>query len=262
MILIVPTPTAESSHRRRAGRAFWLFAAIFTVTFAASPRVGAGRADEAPASDRKPPRELRGLPLVFADSFSSDRAANWEPGDPDAWKVARQGANRVYSQFRQSQVQPPVRSPFNRALVKDLVLGDFILDARVQSTIKDYDHRDVCLFFGFQDASHLYYVHLGKKADDHANQIFIVNHEPRKKISTTSTAGTPWNDDWHHVRVVRMVDAGTIEVFFDDMEHPVMTASDKTFLWGQVGIGTFDDTANFDDVLVYGKRLERPAAKD
>jgi hypothetical protein len=151
-----------------------------------------------------------------------------------------------------------VRSPFNRALVRDLVVGDFVLDVKLQSTFKDYDHRDMCLFFGFQDPAHLYYVHFGKKADDHANQIFIVNNEPRKKISTTSTAGTPWTDGWHHARVVRKVEGGTIEIYFDDMEKPAMTATDKTFAWGQVGIGTFDDTGNFDDVLVYGKKAERP----
>jgi hypothetical protein len=212
--------------------------------------------------DGKPPaRELKGLPLVFFDNFESPDSDRWEPGDPEAWKFIDQQGKGVYSQFRQSQVENPVRSPFNRALVKNLVLGDLVLDVRLQSTIKDYDHRDMCLFFGFQDPAHLYYVHFGKKADDHANQIFIVNGEPRKKISTTSTAGTPWTDNWHHARVVRKIDAGTIEVFFDDMEKPVMTATDRTFTWGQVGIGTFDDTGNFDDVLVYGKKVERPAGK-
>jgi hypothetical protein len=212
-------------------------------------------------SDGKPPaRELGGLPLVFFDNFDAPSATQWEQSDSKAWKVVADGKNRVYSQFQQSQVQTPVRSPFNRALVKDIAMGDCVLDVEVQSTIKDYDHRDVCLFFGFQDPAHLYYVHLGKKADDHANQIFIVNNEPRKKISTTSTAGTLWTDGWHHVRVLRKVEAGTIEVFFDDMQKPVMTATDKTFAWGQVGIGTFDDTANFDDVAVYGKKTERPVS--
>ena len=31
-----------------------------------------------------------------------------------------------------------------------------------------------------------------------------------------------------------------------------MTAVDKTFTYGQVGFGTFDDTANFDDFKLYG----------
>jgi hypothetical protein len=43
------------------------------------------------------------------------------------------------------------------------------------------------------------------------------------------------------------------------MSEPVMTAVDKTFTWGQVGIGSFDDTGNFDDILVYGDKVERPA---
>lgn len=217
---------------------------------------------EPAGSDGKPPaRELKGLPLVFFENFDGESADRWEQSDPNAWKIISQDKNRVYSQFQQSKVETPVRSPFNRALVKDLIVGDLVLDVRLQSTIKDYDHRDMCLFFGFQDPAHLYYVHLGKKADDHANQIFIVNNEPRKKISTTSTAGTDWTDNWHHARVVRKVEPGTIEIYFDDMEKPVMTATDKTFTWGQVGIGTFDDTGNFDDVAVYGKKVTRPDTK-
>jgi hypothetical protein len=113
------------------------------------------------------------------------------------------------------------------------------------------------LFFGYQDAAHFYYVHLGKKTDDHANQIFIVNGEPRKKISTKTNEGTNWDDDWHQVKVVRHIGDGKIEVYFDDMKKPVMTAEDKTFTWGRVGIGSFDDTANWADVKVYGTKAER-----
>lgn len=232
-------------------------AILFMAVWSASP---AASDEAARLSDGKPAaRELLGLPLLFCDNFDAAEATRWEQSDPKAWRLVEQGKNRVYNQFQQSKVETPVRSPFNRALVKDLVVSDCVLDVKLQSTIKDYDHRDMCLFFGFQDPAHLYYVHLGKKADDHANQIFIVNNEPRKKISATSTAGTSWTDGWHHARVVRKVASGTIEVFFDDMQKPVMTATDKTFAWGQVGIGTFDDTGNFDDVLVYGTKIARPA---
>jgi hypothetical protein len=107
----------------------------------------------------------------------------------------------------------------------------------------------------------LYYVHLGKKADEHANQIFIVNGADRKKISLTSTDGTNWDDNWHNVRVVRKVKDGTIEVYFDDMQKPVMTAKDTTFAWGRVGVGSFDDTSDWDDVKVEGVRAPPPPAK-
>lgn len=197
-----------------------------------------------------------GTPLLFHDDFNKG-AERWQPTDPAAWKVIDGKIGKAYSQFQQSKYKPPHRSPFNFSLVKDLIVGDCIVEAKVQSTTKDYPHRDVCLIFGYQDPAHFYYVHLGKKADDHANQIFIVNDAPRIKISTRSTEGTPWTDGWHHIKLVRKVKDGTIEMYFDDMKKPVMTATDKTFQWGQVGVGSFDDTSSWMDVKVSGMKAEK-----
>tara|TARA_R110002072_G_C7978996_1_gene536068 strand:- start:80080 stop:80772 length:693 start_codon:yes stop_codon:yes gene_type:complete len=197
------------------------------------------------------------LPLVFCDDFQSGSSENWVPGDPKAWKMTKLEENFVFEQFQQSKVENPVRSPFNRCLIKDVTVADFVLDLKFQSTKKDYGHRDLCLFFGFQDPSHFYYVHFGKKTDDHANQIFIVNDKPRTKISTKTTAGTDWDDEWHHARIVREVQSGMIEIYFDDMKTPVMTATDKTFTWGKVGVGSFDDTGRFDDVFLFGDVVKK-----
>jgi hypothetical protein len=115
----------------------------------------------------------------------------------------------------------------------------------------------MCLFFGYQDPAHFYYVHLGQKTDDHANQIFIVNGAPRTKISTKTTEGTKWDNQWHPVKIIRLVSDGTIQVFFDDMKTPAMTATDKTFTWGQVGLGSFDDTGNWTDVKLHGVKVAK-----
>lgn len=201
------------------------------------------------------PQEITDLPLIFSDDFESGKIAHWAPTDPAAWKITKTDSGHVLSQFQQSNTKTPVRSPFNRAMIKDVTVSDFVLDLKLQSTVKDYGHRDMCLFFGVQDAAHLYYVHLGKKTDDHANQIFIVNNADRKKISTKTSAGTNWTDHWHHARLTRNVKSGSIKVFFDDMQVPVMEAIDTTFTWGQVGVGTFDDTGNFDDVFLFGHKV-------
>jgi hypothetical protein len=197
-------------------------------------------------------------PILFEDDFEKVTLDNWEPSDAKAWRLVKLDRGQVANQFEQSKVETPVRSPFNRSLAKDLVASDFQLDVDLQTTARDYPHRSLCLFFGYQDPARMYYVHLGQKTDDHANQIFIVNGEPRKKISTKTTEGTPWDEKWHHARIVRKVDDGTIEVYFDDMQTPVMTAVDKTFAWGQVGIGSFDDTGNFDNFVLRGFKAERP----
>jgi hypothetical protein len=195
---------------------------------------------------------LQDLPRILEEDFEQG-AGRWEFMDPEAWRVADGPGGKFLQQHQKSRYQPPVRSPFGIALLKDVKVGDFVLEAKCRSTVKDYGHRDLCLFFGYQDPSHFYYSHLGKKTDEHANQIFIVDGEARKKISTKTTAGTNWTDGWHRVKVVRKAAEGLIEVYFDDMETPVQTARDKTFGAGRIGIGTFDDTGDWDEIRLSGR---------
>ncbi|MDX1962145.1 MAG: hypothetical protein SFX18_03265 [Pirellulales bacterium] len=209
------------------------------------------RADE-PSPDQ--PR----LPLLLHETFDKD-ADRWEPTDAKAWKLVQptNRDSRAYSLFQASKYSPPVRSPVNYSLLKDLNLGEFTLDVQAQSTGRDYGHRDLCLIFGYQGPQEFYYVHLARNADDHANQIFIVNKAPRVKISQTTTEGTKWDDNWHKLRLTRNPADGAIAVYFDDLEKPVMTASDKTFAWGRVGVGSFDDTGNFDELFLYGEEAAK-----
>ena len=122
-----------------------------------------------------------------------------------------------------------------------------------------YDHLDLCLFFGYEAPDRFYYVHLGKRADPHAHSIFLVNRKPRVSIAKERTDGTPWDQGWHHVRVRRETQSGLIEVFWDDMEKPVMRAQDRTFLSGRVGLGSFDDTGRFDDIRLWGQKTPKAA---
>src|SRR4051794_20105422 len=120
------------------------------------------------------------LPLLLEDKFE-DGTARWQPTDPAAWTVEPARDGRAYTLTKQSKYEPPFRSPINITLLKDVTVRDFKLEVDVQSTVKDYDHRDMVLVFGYVDPKHFYYVHFGKKTDDHANQIFIVNEAPRVK---------------------------------------------------------------------------------
>jgi hypothetical protein len=206
------------------------------------------------------------FPLLVAEGFEHGLGC-WRTTDPDPrkpfWRIesftTRGQPNHVLRVLGQSDYKPPHRSPHSIALWKNLVVGDFELTVDVQNTNVDAGpHRDLCLFWGYQDPAHFYYVHFGAQADPHACQIFIVNDAPRTMITVEQAAGTPWTDDWHRLKVVRKVDEGTIEVFFDAMDTPLMTARDTTFTWGQVGVGTFDDHGNFDNLVLRGRKVVRP----
>jgi len=191
------------------------------------------------------------LPLVFQDDFAKGHD-RWQPLGGNWSLTKRKDGGQAFRVSGKSLYKPSHRSPLNIALLKDAVVGDFELTAEVQSTSREYGHRDMCLFFGYQDPKHFYYVHLGRKADPNAHQIFIVNDAPRTKITERGTDGTPWDDGWHKVRIVRQAEDGLIEVYFDDLKTPIMTARDTTFSGGQIGLGTFDDEGNWDSIVLRG----------
>ncbi len=193
--------------------------------------------------------------LLFEEDFETG-ASRWEMTDPDAWAVRSEDDNHIFALERPSDYAPKVRSPLNIALIRDLSVGSFLFEATVKQTGRDYDHRDLCFFFGHRDPSKFYYVHLASKADPHAHSIFLVNDTARVSIAEVRTEGVVWDDEAHRVRIIRDAKSGSIEVFFDDMERPIMSTVDKTFVSGAIGVGSFDDTGTFDDILVLGPKLE------
>jgi len=191
---------------------------------------------------------------VFLETFAGG-ADRWEPTDPAAWTLSRDGDRAVWGlNRRKSDYQPAVRSPHNIALVKDLELTDTVISFEVRSTRDTGNHRDCCVFFNYRDPEHFYYVHLGARPDPNSGQIMIVDGAPRRPL-TQNTRRVPWDDGWHHVKLERDTASGRIAVYFDDMAQPLMEATDRTFTAGRIGIGSFDDMNDFTNVKVYGKRV-------
>lgn len=174
--------------------------------------------------------------------------------DDKAWKVATQDGNQALNLHGASQYEPRVRSPRNIAMLKEKAFGSFVLEADVKQTGKEYGHRDMCFFFNIKDPGNFYYVHLATKPDPHAHNIFLVNDEPRVAIAKKVSEGVDWGstDQWHKVRIVRNIEDGTIRVYFDNMDQPIMEASDTHFVDGYIGFGSFDDTGMIDNIKVWG----------
>ena len=193
--------------------------------------------------------------VLYEQKF--DRAAalkDFVMTDTQAWRFSPSNALEL---VKQSEYKPIVRSPVNIALIADKVFGDFVLEAELMQTGREYGHRDMCLFFGFQTPTNFYYAHIATAADPNAHNIFIVNGKPRTNIAKKTTKGVNWGlGVWHKVRLERTLANGAIRVFFDDMNEPIMTAEDKAFGAGYIGFGSFDDTGMVDNIRIKGPKVE------
>lgn len=194
--------------------------------------------------------------LLYEENFESVAdLSGFHTTDPKAWRISQDPSGKSLEIHGSSEYSPPFRSPFNIAMISGKKFGSFILEADLQQTGKEYGHRDLCLFFGMKDAAHFYYVHLASQADPNAHNIFLVNGAPRTNIAQQVTEGIDWGttEDWHKVRLERNIETGSIKVFFDNMDEPIMMAEDKHFDLGYIGFGTFDDSGKFDNIKIWGQ---------
>ncbi len=216
-----------------------------------------------PADDKLP----AGYKELYKQDFAKPESTNdFVFSDPAVWKHVKDkdGGFLELAYDRKtykSPYSPKNRSPIHIALIANKQFGEFILDCELQSTTEAYGHQSMTLYFGFTDPQKFYYVHLARAADMNAHNVFIVNDAPRKNFAKETTKGIDWKKDtWHKVRITRDPVGGTIAVFFDELDKPIMQAEDKTFGAGYIGFGSFDDTGRVRNVRIIGPKAEEKKA--
>ncbi len=198
--------------------------------------------------------EKEDLILVFQDDFETGMDG-WTFRDPENWRVEKEGDtdNHVLSLFAPGTTPRNYLGPQSVAIPKGITAGDFILETRIRHQGKEYAHQDLCVLYNVSGDDNYYYTHIAPVSDEGANTIFIVDDAERRSIATQRNDGTKWGDVWHDLRIVRDAGAGTITVFFDDMNTPIMAANDTTFTAGSFGLGSFNDIGSFDDVKIWAR---------
>lgn len=204
--------------------------------------------------------DAQDYPLLYENDFEHGMSVqDFEFTDPSAWRLKDTLGNQSLELFGKSQYAPRVRSPLNIAMMNKVKVRNFVLEVNLRQTGREYGHRDMCLFFGMKDPSNFYYVHMASIADPNAHNIFLVNDEPRRNIAKKTTDGIKWGQDWNTIRIERNVDEGTIKVYFNDMNVPIMEAEDTHFDAGYIGFGSFDDTGMVDNIKIWGEPATAPS---
>lgn len=89
-----------------------------------------------------------GYKLLYEQTFADAAAlGDFVFSDPRAWRFSTAEGKGALELYRQSQYTPRVRSPVNLALIADRQFGDFVLEAQMIQTGREYGHRDMCVFF-------------------------------------------------------------------------------------------------------------------
>ena len=84
--------------------------------------------------------------VIWEDGFeSTNLQTRWFPTDAEMWTVDDRDGNHVLHLHGKSQYNPSYRSPHSIILLKDAVVGDFALRARVKALQTSRGQRDRCI---------------------------------------------------------------------------------------------------------------------
>ena len=186
-----------------------------------------------PAVQPSAPEFSIGSTILFQDNFETGTAAGWN-ATAGTWSVVLDGSNHVY---RNSNT-----SGDNWSYNGSAAWTDYAIEALIKPLT--WNSGGIARIFGrWQDANDWYYVNL--TADNHIQLRKSVNGTftdlaPQK--SFTVSKGT-----WYKVRL-EMVGT-TLKAYVNDVLQ--LTATDATFSSGLIALGGFNNTAEFDNVVVY-----------
>jgi hypothetical protein len=186
-------------------------------------------------------------PVVRPSFDSPARLSEWTIDGSGQWEVK----DGLLALVKAGVPAGPIRRPAGLAILKSDPFTKFTFEVDLRSEEPEtLLVRDVELIVDWQSPTRFYYVHLAAKVDDVHNGIFLVNDADRKRLDRPTSTPQLKDKAWHHVKLERDPGSGGIAVFVDDMSKPALQATDSTLQSGRVGLGSFDETGQFKNVVV------------
>lgn len=196
-----------------------------------------------------------GLPLLASADFEDGTAAGWAPNDPTHWRVGPDGPSLVYELVAPGS-PGPVRAPTSYSLWTGHDVSSFELTGRLRCDADPASAvRDMCVVFHYLDPAHFAYVHFAGSSDAVHNIIGLVDGADRVKINTEPAGASVFrltDRAWHAFKVSGDARTGEVRAYLDDLAAPLLTARVRPGGRGLVGVGSFDDTGAFDDLVLRG----------
>lgn len=188
--------------------------------------------------------------------FDSPQLDEWQQVGNGAWCQIKFPARGGVLELTKSGQPPaePVRRPANILIAPAPAVTAFSIDLEARSLQFARKGADIVLIFGYQDPFNFYYAHISNDVNPVHQVIMKVegSKKTRTPIQLEKEPVAALRDTWQKIRMTRSAE-GRVEVFVDDMERPALTADDAGWLSGRVGIGSFNDAAQFDAIKLSAK---------
>ena len=177
---------------------------------------------------------------------------DWGMPDRADWKTGEDGGAPMLSLLVGKE--PPSSGPRRPAQFALAQTADFE-NVMIEADVKPRG-RSVMIVFAHRDAAHFDYAHLsidtGVMQPNH-NGIFHVYGGERVRIS--SQEGPPAfavSNRWYHVVLTHDGKTGSVRVDVDGKAIRALRGVDLSLVSGKVGLGSFDETADFKNVKLVG----------
>jgi hypothetical protein len=167
------------------------------------------------------------------------------------WKVDQEDGAPILRMVQNRGPLPGPRRPIQFAIAETPDFNRVTVEADVKPL-----GRSLLIVFAYRDAAHFDYAHLssdtGTKQPAH-NGVFHVFGGERVRISSTAgPAAFTESNRWYRVKLTHTAANGHVEVTVDGKPVTALRAVDLSLGAGKVGLGSFDETAEFKNVKISG----------
>jgi hypothetical protein len=176
---------------------------------------------------------------------------DWTVPNASDWNVEGEGNATILHLVTARGPVPGPRRPIQFALAGTPGFRRVSIEADAKPL-----KRSLIFVFAYRDPAHFDYAHLsidtGIKQPVH-NGIFHVYGGERVRISSSNgPPAFPASGRWYHVHLLWDGTSGAVTVSVDGKQIPALQAVDRSLAGGKIGLGSFDETADFKNVLFTG----------
>ncbi len=179
--------------------------------------------------------------------IDQDKASMWIFEGKAQWEIDK----TILKITENSINRDPFSAPSALAIYENSTFSSFELTAEIKSNAPLSETRgDMIIIFGYQSPTQYYYVHLTGIVDSIHNGVFLVDNTDRQKVDFTEFEPVLTDRAWHHIRLVRDIETGSISIYRDGNHTPIINVQDKTFLEGKIGFGSYNDTGEIRNIKI------------